>query len=201
LAVGPILVESEWSPSNPLDSDWSPLGNVGECKDLEMEWIICRYIHGNMRGKSVKSIKICGKIRGSHGSLYPWIKGSEICIHRSILTDTDTNGYRYKWIQIQTDTDTKRYRYIHILAIAYVHMSDISMLYALSLVPAHFEFHWHHIAPPIPVTIASRSLDLIILFDYPFTLFDTCFINIMHHPYAQSYTAFYSYYHCYARHY
>jgi hypothetical protein len=46
----------------------------------EMEWIICRYMHGNMRGKSVKSIKIRGKIRGSHGS---------------ILTDTDTNGYGY----------------------------------------------------------------------------------------------------------
>ena len=41
LAEEPVLVESEWSPSQSqsvpvvhLDSEWSPIGKVGECKDL-----------------------------------------------------------------------------------------------------------------------------------------------------------------------
>jgi hypothetical protein len=71
---------------------------------IVMEWIICRYMHGNMRGKSVKSIKIRGKIRGSHGSCICGYKDQ-----KSVSTDTRIRkvypqiypyGYGYKWIQI-----------------------------------------------------------------------------------------------------
>jgi hypothetical protein len=80
----------------------------------KMGWIICRYIRGNIRGKSVKSIKIRGK------SVSP--------------TDTCIRGYKdQNFVSTDisfTDTDTNGYGFIHILAFAYIHsaMGGIQML-------------------------------------------------------------------------
>jgi hypothetical protein len=77
----------------------------------KMGWIICRYIRGKIRGKSVKSIKIHGK------SVSPMdISVSPMDIS---FTDTDTNGYGF----------------IHILAFAYQHYP------IPSLCPPHLPHH------------------------------------------------------------
>jgi hypothetical protein len=65
----------------------------------KMGWIICRYIRGNIRGKSVSPTDTC--IRG--------YKDQNFVSTDISFTDTDTNGYGF----------------IHILAFAYVHSNQL----------------------------------------------------------------------------